>query len=227
LNDNHPDIRVPRELLKKLNLPFHIVNPYQPVDKDFEKIYFENHAFASRYFLPHIYNYYNNYGNRVNLPGNNAMAEFPLFKLYRKNITADFLADIIKVKQFEFARKYYAQWLSASRDYCLYNNMNLLILFYWEERLTNWGAQIQIEKDIAQEDFNPFNSRLLIKYYLSAKFENNAPPNFNLSKQIIRNLWPETLNAPFNPSFRHNTAKVFKVLGILETTNKLKSRFVN
>jgi hypothetical protein len=221
LNENSPDIFIPQKIFKKLNNEFHVIDPYIYVDKDFEKIYFENNEFASVYFLPHIYNYYLNYCEKVNLPGNIASWPYWLDRLRKIHVTARDLTYLNNVSQYDYARINYDKWLSGCYDKCIQYNVRIINLFYWEERLGNWGTQIQLDKDIAQEDINPFNSRLFVSLYLSVKLKYNDIPDFLLHRRVIKNLWPELLDIPINPSAKNKILKTFKILGVLNTFYKL------
>jgi hypothetical protein len=223
LHEDNPDMAIPKALLKKLNLEFHILDPYIAIDKDFEKAFLNNNRYASRFFLHHIYNYYLNFQNKVNLPGNIASHPFWKDKFFKKHITVQYLAFINGVEQYEFARKKYKEWLSESYDICMQSRIRIVNLFYWEERLGNWGTQIQMEKDIAQEEFNPFNSRKLMCLYFSVKQDYNQIPDLQMHREIIKNLWPELLDFPFNPSLKHAMLSGLKKLGLLNFYNALKS----
>jgi hypothetical protein len=108
------------------------------------------------------------------------------------------------------------------------------MLFYWEERLANWGTQVQIDKDIAQEDLIPFNSRQLIHYFFSIEPVHIDRPDFLFFKKIIGNLWCELLITPTNPTAKNKMSKLIHRMGLLEMIRKgryfyqvkLKSYFV-
>ena len=228
LNEDNNDIFIPRKLLTMLKLKLNILKPNNiTVDEDFEKAYYENHKFASSSYLPFIYNYYVNFSHKVNLPGNIASAGFEIYKDSKMMVSAENLAELNNVSQFQYAKDYYANWLSNCKDLCHINNINILNLFYWEERLANWGTQIQLEKDIAQEEFNPFNSRQLISLYLSVKPKYIELPNFILHKKVIKNLWPELLKVPINPGLKNNIRKIFQFLGILKLFYRWKYSKLN
>ncbi|MEN8249998.1 MAG: hypothetical protein ABFS32_13780 [Bacteroidota bacterium] len=227
MNKESPDITVPRELLSKLDLEFNILNPNIEVDEDFKKIYYQNNTLASSSFLPLIYNYYLNFENRVNLPGNIASAGFEVYKNRRMKITGKNLAKLNQLSQFGIAENYYNKWILESQEVCRKHNVNMLNLFYWEERLANWGTQIQIEKDIAQEDINPFNSRDLVGLFLSVHPKYISIPFFKLHRRIIKILWPEVLQIPINPGRRTTLLKLFKSIGILDIYYRLKYSRLN
>ena len=222
MNETHPDLVVPKKLLSRLDLDFHILDPSFEVDKHFEKVYFENNKYASHSYLPHIYNYYLNFEGRINLPGNMPTAAFEVYGADRMSITGMNLAKLTRVENYAYAENYYEQWISESREYCQSSGIHMLHLFYWEERLGNWGTQIQLDKEITQDDINLFNSRDLASLYLSVKSKYIKPPFYRLQRQIIRNLWPELLTFPINPGYHTTILKILKVTGILNIYRRLK-----
>jgi hypothetical protein len=222
LNDKSPDIRVPRLLASRFGFKFNVIEPAEEIDKDFLRIYYENNALASKYYLPSIYRYFREFPDKVNLPGNIASAGFEVLKLPEAKITPKFIADFYGVNKYPHAYNYYVKWLRDSEKTFRENNLNLVNMFYWEERLPNWGTQIQLEKDIAQEDINPFNSRLLIGLILSVHPRYIIPPTFILHRRIIRILWPELLKVPINPGMMTTLKKLLHALGLLRIFYKNK-----
>jgi hypothetical protein len=177
---------------------------------------------ASKGYFPFIYNYYTEFSDRVNLPGNIATAGFEQYKDHKMKVTAKALIKLHGIKNYPFALKYYTEWLTDCREACQRNNINILNLFYWEERLANWGTQIQLEKDIAQEEFNLFNSRLLVTYFFSAKSKYILPPSFILHRRIIKELLPEVLAEPINPGMKNIFKRILQYTGLLEIIYKIK-----
>lgn len=77
------------------------------------------------------------------------------------------------------------------------DRVNALVLFFWEQRLGNWGAQYVAEQDIAVDTLHPFNCRLLIETMLSTPRRMRAAPSFSLFRQLIQAMWPEVMSVPF------------------------------
>lgn len=227
LTENSADIYIPQKLLKKLDLPFHIHELPTKIDDDFRRIYFDNNPLASEKFLPHIFNYYKNYQSKVNLPGNFAAAPWSLHQVNKRKITANALAKLYGLSDYVYAVSYYKDWLQACKQLCSECNINPLNLFYWEERLANWGTQTQLDKDIAQDDINPLNSRMLIANFFSVKMKYNDIPDYLLHRKIIRILWPELLSVPINPSRKNRILKGIKLLGLLDLFRRIQYRLRN
>jgi hypothetical protein len=118
VSDRHPDIRVPGRLFRRLGLDFHVLNLESEVDKEFRKVYLHNNPLASEEYLPHIYNYYKNFEDRVNLPGN--LAAYPVgFKhIAKKNISPGALAEIYSLGNYNHAIQYFTGWLNGCEQRC-------------------------------------------------------------------------------------------------------------
>ena len=96
-----------------------------------------------------------------------------------------------------FAVNHFNKWLGGIGD--IYN-VDILDLFYWEQRAGNWLAMCQLEFDIAWKDiFTPYNCRLLLIDMLSVDDIYRRPPQHELYKKMILTLWPEVLAEPINP----------------------------
>jgi hypothetical protein len=198
------------------------------IDPDFKEIYFRNNPDASEMYLPLIYNYYLKFGSYVNLPGNIASAGMEYYKFAGNDVTARQLSILNWVQDFPFADAYYEKWLADARPLCREYSINLLSLFYWEERMANWGTQVQTDKDIAQEDFNLLNSYDIVSRYLSVQAHYIMPPGYKLHQKIIENICKECMKQPFNKPEYKVLKTIFQKLGLLQlvyqTRFKLKTR---
>ncbi len=227
LSEDSRDIKTPKKLFSTLNMDFKVVTFSSEIDASFEKVYFENNPLASKFYLPHIYNYYLNFSNRVNLPGNISSAPWGVYHLNKKTVTIEKLVRYYGVHKYDYVKSYYQRWMDECHKLCEESNLNVINLFYWEERLGNWGTQIALDKDIAQEDFNPFNSRLLNELFLSVPLKYNNEPDKIFHASIIRNLWPELMKLSFNPSYRMMLMKFLAHLGLFTITSRTYFRLNN
>jgi hypothetical protein len=185
------------------------------IDKEFSKIYFSNNPFATKRYLPHIYNYHVNFADKVNLPGNFASAPWGLNRLVEKNINPEALARAYRFYDLPHAVDYYREWLEGCHQLCRDSNIELMRLFYWEERIGNWGTQTQLDKDIAQDDINPLNSRILLIKFLSVEKKYNNIPDYILHRTMIREFWPELLKIPINPSPINSFLRIMAKAGLV------------
>ncbi len=225
LNDKSQDISIPKSILSKLGIDFHIIDPYTTINEGFKEVYFSNNSLASPKYLYIIHNYFLKFPDKVNLPGNIASQAYYRYKYPDFIISPVSLAELNRISKYDFAIEYYAKWLSDIQDICNKTNVHLLNLFYWEERLANWGTQVQLDKDIAQEEINPYNSRLLASLFLSVNYKLLLPPDYVFYKKIINKLWPEVLKEPINPSLKSEVKKIIEKIGLLKTLYKIKRRY--
>jgi hypothetical protein len=219
------DIRIPDELFKSLGMEFnHVILP-KKIDSTFEKIYFENNPLASKEFLPHVFNYYQNFSDRINLPGNISSTPFGINNLREQTVSMDKINRYYGIQQYSYARDYFEKWMAECHELCRAVGLNVMNLYYWEEKMPNWGAQIALDKDIAQDEISPFNSRLLIETIFSVPLKYRNIPDKILHRKIIQNLWPDLLNVSFNPSRKNTLFMLLAQLGLFNITSRISYRF--
>lgn len=102
-------------------------------------------------------------------------------------------------------------------------------MFYWEHRMGSWYAQSQLEWDIVQEVFTPFNSRELLDLMLSIDQSKRKKINPLLYIDAIKHLWKEVLSIPINPlSFKGKIrvliADIFRSIGLLKILKKIMNK---
>jgi hypothetical protein len=221
LNEKSQDVYIPQTLFPKLGLKHHLVEPYIPMDEDFKKIYFDNNPFASALYLPVIYNYYLNFSNRINLPGTFINIIEDVFDPNGTEISGALLAKFLHLDRYDFAVRYLQQWYNECKDICNQSRLNIIDLFYWEERMPNWGTQVQLDKDIAQEDIIPYNSRLLIQTMLRAEASTRQKPFFIFHRALIGKLWPEALMEPFSNTASRKLLMFTQTIGLMKPAKAL------
>jgi hypothetical protein len=99
------------------------------------------------------------------------------------------------------------KWINENSELFKESKLNIYDMFYWEQRMGNWGAQFPAELDISIEQFSPFNNRLLITTMLSVDEKFRVFPKYTLYYQIIRKLWEETLQQPIGVESFKNKIK--------------------
>lgn len=196
------DVRVPTRLLARLGLPHHVIPCPPEMDGEFEAIYARNVPTARRVYGAIAQGLYHGYPERkVSMKGN----AIPIGKgHYRRRlreqsaepdpkITPETLSGLAR-KEGSFALAAYERWLAGITD----TNVDVLDLFWWEEREGNWQAMSQLEWDIVQETFVPYNCRTFLTNLLAVPERYRGPP-YMLHDAMIRRLWPEVLAEPINP----------------------------
>lgn len=197
IDDDFYEIKVPKELLKKLNLPFYIQPCNDEIEPEFKEMIEKNVANA-RTHLPkakNIYKYHLDFDGMVSVNGNvSEIGRMCIRPFKPQAITAQ---NIVKLGYFGYGGTYFEKqfdlWLSEISDKCEQNNLNIYDMIYWEQRMGNWGAVYPTEQDIAIDQLSPFNNRLLLTTMLSLDEKYRDYPNYTLHYEIIKKLWPETL----------------------------------
>ena len=205
LTRDSPDIRIPSLLLSKLGIAHHVIPCPSRMDREFREIYRRNVTTAHDLYGKIAQGLYNHYPTeRVNMKGNAVPITICPYRhrLRRwrkgadKDITTRTLAWLMKIpEEQDFGLEALDRWLSEAAR----TEVNVLDLFFWENREGNWQAMSQSEWDIVQETFVPFNCRLFLVNMLSVPEPLREMPTYTLEATLIHRLWPEVLSEPINP----------------------------
>ena len=172
LTEESNDIKIPIKLSKKLGFKHKIIDCRKPLDKIFSEIY------ANNTDIPHIndwgeiaYGMYDEYPtNRLAVKGNVSEVGrcfyFPTGKHNKINSGKDFLELEPYWKNIDFIEARVFEWFEEVKLENIHLGYDLYDLFYWEHRIGSWQAQSQLEWDIVQETFSPFNNRELLDIML-------------------------------------------------------------
>jgi hypothetical protein len=204
LPEDHPDVWVPGLLAEKLGINLVVKNSVDELPGWFVTAISRNVTGAR--ILPKsrmIYDKFIGDENRLNINGNASEICRNYFDKYckidPKNVTAPDLVGMLGYDGLPFVREEIHKWRSNLNPYQV-NDVNVLDMLHWEQRIGNWGAQYPAEQDIAIEEVSPFNCRLLIETLLSSPRHLRAAPDYPLYTALIQKMWPEALSVPINPS---------------------------
>jgi hypothetical protein len=209
LTEKSNDIKIPGRLLARLGLNHTVIDCRKPVDKDFGSIYERNSD------IPHLddwgqiaYGMYNEFpkgyvvvkgngpeiGRGVLYPGR----DHPEITSYKYLITVE--REWNGWINIPFIRDSVSRWYDGIKSVRDNHGYKLLDLFLWEHRMGSWQSQSQLEWDIVQEAFTPFNNRKLLNISLSTDPNYRCHgPEFIFFRTAIKILWEETLQEPINP----------------------------
>lgn len=233
------DIKIPRDIVSTIGHDHHVIDCRKELNLNFKELYLGNTD------NPHLYDWgfiangmIGGYpSERIAIKGN--CAEIGRCFFYKDgkqkpvksaNDILDLVADWKKIK---FVKEQITDWFTGIKASEINKSYSLLDLFYWEHRMGSWQSQSQLEWDIIQETFTPFNNRELLETMLSVDVIYRKGPEYKLFKSVIHNLWKETLQSPINP--KTNTEQVLNVVksvlkevglfaAIKENVNKFKRR---
>lgn len=201
LKAKHNDINIPDRLLTLLGLKLHILDNLAPLTEDFKSLLKRNVARAN--ILPKtltIQYHYHYSQNKININGNGGeIARCTYGVNHPKKIDGKYIAAITGYPSQSYVISCLNRWLKESKEFAELHNLDIIDLFYWEQRMGNWHAKYQAEQDIAIEEFSPYNNRKLLMTLLKISPEHRKSSNYNLYQLLISKLWPETFEVPINP----------------------------
>lgn len=203
MSSSSDDIRIPSRLLPKLGVRHHVIPCPSTMEEDFERIYRENVTTAHDVYGTIAQGLYNRFPpDRVMVKG--VVSEVArcwyrqrLPDATNRTLTGRTLAHAVEMEPNTFVLAAYDRWL-AGLDRS--RNVDVLDLLFWEQRMGSWQAAAQVEWDIVQDVFTPFNSRTLLTYFLSVDQTYREPLHPMLHTELMKRLWPEVLDEPINPS---------------------------
>ena len=232
----HRDIVVPQLLAKRLDLYFKVINSDLNPPGWFISLQSQN-VTGSR-VLPKtrpIYTRLLSADTSIDINGNGAEICRSWYDQYciddNLKIDNDRLPGVTGFVDTQYVRTIIDNWKQDVTD-AEVNDRNILDLLYWEQRLGNWGALYPAEKDIATEEFSPFNCRLLIDTLFSSDRRLRSAPDYKIYRLLIKAMCPKALDIPINPLARRPGGAIWKrkvraVLpnSMLEAFRKIKKSF--
>jgi len=192
------DVKIPSRLLPKLGIEHHSFE-FQRMSDEFNKLY-EDSATWAREMRGHIsYTLLNHFGpNAMVLNSNISEVAQCVYWLPQLKINGENLA-MISGLNHPFAISEFQKWIEDARSACQKANMNILDLFFLEQRMGRWAAAAFSEYDIAHETFNPYNNRYLHCLMLAIDERYRKNRRWEVLIRQIKYLWPEVLREPINP----------------------------
>ncbi|MGD6804753.1 hypothetical protein ACQCVK_12300 [Rossellomorea vietnamensis] len=173
----------------------------EPVNEAFKELM--NELFFYPRTLPKTTNiqwhYFNNTNqNIINVNGHGgeiAKAFYPRARSGDSEI--DHLISFTKFP--EISKDEVTKWYEDAKPWADKQGINIADLFYWEQRMGNWGALFPLEQDAAIEEFSPFSNSPLLFALLKTPVQDRKGPDHQLFKEMIQQMWPETLEYDYNP----------------------------
>jgi len=215
VTDKAMDVVVPARLLRKLRLTHTVIDCCSDMDNDFKRLFDRNVTTARVAKGLFIYGRYKCFaGKYVCMTGNvSEIARCAYGPPSSTEMTAETLAELEHMRSNSFAVRQTAKWLATAKPVAQQCDIDILDMFYWEQRIGNWAAMTFTEADIANETFAPYNCRRLLTTLLSVDEEYRFPPDYQLHTRLIEHMWPETLKLPINPPKLPCVADTVKSIG--------------
>ena len=224
LTKNSSDIKIPISMLNEMRIKHHLFDCKSGMDREFHKLYKKNVDLAHDDGAKIAFGMFNKYPqDRIHVKGTCTEIIKCEYNLHGEHVdicSPNKLAALVDGwNEIPFIVEQLDGWLEDAKKVCTNSNINVLDLFVWEHRIGSWQAQSQLEWDIVQEVFSPFNYRPLLEVMLGNPVKYRKLPDYLLQQRIINYLWPALLKWPINPlskmdMFRNWYRKLLKGMGI-------------
>lgn len=195
------DVKVPARLLPRLGLAHQNLGMKQ-MSEEFRTFY-ERSATWSREKRGHIaYTLLDKFGPDSTVVNSNISEVAQcLYWLPKSKITGKGLATL-SVLNHPLCISEFQKWLDGAKGHCAMAQMNIMDLFFLEQRMGRWATAAFSEYDIAHETFNPYNNRCLhcLMLAISDRYRKNR--RWDVIVKHIEYMWPEVLLEPINPPDR-------------------------
>jgi hypothetical protein len=204
LDDDDADIWVPRELCRRLGLPFDVRN--SAVDPpDWFRSLLATNVTAAR-VLPKTRSIFAKLAAGdacLNINGNGGEIGRNFYDKYAQERPRPWsAAELAELMGYRPAPRFVIhaleRWLQELGPFDR-DGWMLPDLLYWEQRMGIWGAQYPAEQDVAVDEFSPFNCRALLETMVAAPRKDRAAPRYPFFRDLMVAMWPEVLELPLNP----------------------------
>jgi len=125
-----------------------------------------------------------------------------------------------------YLERYYKNWLKKNRKLILDLNYELLDFIHWEQDITNFAGQNTYYAHHYVRLFSIFNSREILRIMLSVPAEKRDSKSPIFFKHLIKKMWPDLMNYPFNPTFKEKTILFMKKIKIYPFYKYLQIKFL-
>jgi hypothetical protein len=195
------DVKIPARLLPQLGLKHYNLG-MQLMSQEFRE-YYECSATWARERMGHIaYTMLKCLGPEITVLNSNiSEVAQRVYWLPKSKIDGKGLA-VISGLNHPFAIAEFQKWVDGAKHACQAAKMNIMDLFFLEQRMGRWATEAFSEYDIAHETFNPYNNRYLhcLMLAISEKYRRNR--RWAVIMKHIKYMWPEVLLEPINPPDR-------------------------
>ncbi len=227
LHSKSNDIKIPVKLLQYLGLSHNLLDCRKTVPEAFRKIYQRNVSLAHMDDWGKIaYGMIDTYPQeRVCVKGNCseiARCYYYKFGTHQPITSPDQIIALEDGWQtLPFVCDRISIWYDLTSHAATEANMDILDLFYWEHRMGSWQAQSQLEWDIVQEAYTPYNHRGLLELMLGIPSELRCAPNYLFYKTMCKVLWPEVMGLPVNPlTVKQRVKNMLGYIGMYERAKR-------
>jgi hypothetical protein len=220
-NDSTKDIKIPKNLSRKLGFKLNIIDIPDEVSTEFKEYFSSNNILSHEKLLSVFYNVYKNKWDRTyTVSGAMANGVARIYMPFPKGyeITGKNIALLADYGDSKYVIRELDKWCDQVIPICEKTGIKIMYLYQWEQDNAHWAALTSSEQDIVREEIRPFNNRRLIEllWSLEDKYRYQHHPIIYI--KIMQILWKEVLETPINPSRKSNLFRILRLLGIEQKT---------
>jgi hypothetical protein len=192
------DAEIPARLLPRLGLK-HSNLGLQIMSPKFKEYYNCSATWARDSRGNIAYTLLNHFGPEVTVLNSNiSEVDQRIYWLPKSKINGENLA-LLSGLNHPFVIEEFQKWIDGAQRACKVSNMNILDLFFLEQRMGRWATAAFSEYDIVHETFNPYNNRHLHGLMLAVNERHRKNRRWDVIIKHIKYMWPEVLIEPINP----------------------------
>ncbi len=149
-------------------------------------------------------------------------------KNYLENVNVRNGRDVLRAVHLpdnQYLENYYTSWLETNRKVISDLNYEVLDFIHWEQDITNFAGQNTYYAHHYVRLFSLFNSREILRIMLAVPIEKRDGKSPSFFKYLIRKMWPDLMNYPFNPTLKEKGILFMKRLRIYPFYKYLQIKF--
>ena len=149
-------------------------------------------------------------------------------KNYLERVKVENGKDVVRAVHLpdnKYLNKHYQKWLKKNRRAIEKNGYELLDFIHWEQDITNFAGQNTFYANHCVNLFSVFNCREVLEIMLAVSPSERDGKSPRFFKYLIKKMWPELLNYPFNPSYREKIILFMKKIKVYPFYKYLQIKF--
>ena len=219
------DIRLAKNVLKTQNKELDVIFYQKELDERGQNFYRDIAEAPREESKIYIWNAYQKYlKGHVILTGHGGEIGRSFLKNI-KGVNAKKLAVLMSFPGNKTVEEEMQKWLDEL-DPEILNSENLMDLFYWEQRMGNWGARILTEISYVTTIFSPMNARSILETMLLVPKKHRQFAGNDLAKELIACLDQSLLSVPINPSMKYRIFRWMIRLRIYDLYQNLRLNLI-
>lgn len=224
---NRTDLKVARRLAVQMGVPLD-VRPYSSeADPHYAEAFRRSISHARENVLGEWYHVFQlRHGAEMSINGNVSEVARQYFERETPD-TPEKLSILLYGSAVPYVVEVYSEWLEEVTPRCARYGYDVMDLFYWEERIGNWGAKGRSEVHLVTEMYSPFDCLHLLELLMAVDRKERDKFGNRLYRMIVEKLWPGGMREPVNPRLKVRVGAWMKKLGVYGAYSWARLKLLN